>query len=236
MSASTQHKFRTLYAALLIALLLLFTVAYNRRAISTYLYPGRVPTDTTANAHRAQLDWNKVRADSATRFVKNGDLVLRAGSDAISGLFKRINTRDKSWSHAGIVFWENGYPFVYNCTGTAAEPHALLKRDSLIAFVDPYYNTGYAIYRYDFYGNQIDKLHVIAVRYFKEKRTFDPDFDLQTDTALYCTEFVYKAIVETTGDKKYFRTTHTAHFNFVSVDNLFSRSDVRLICKVGYMQ
>src|SRR5690606_28951687 len=119
----------------------------------------------------------------------------------ISALFKKVNTKDKSFSHAGIVFIENGYPFVYNCIGNANDPEALLKRDSLYAYISPYDNLGFAIYRCGINPTQIQKLHDVSIRYFKEKRKFDPHFDLATDSSLYCTEFVYKAMIETTGDK-----------------------------------
>jgi hypothetical protein len=236
MDLQNQYNYRKLHATLLLMMLLLFAVVYNRRLISAYIYPQPVAKDNTPNARRAALAWNRVRADSAINLVRDGDLVLRSGSDAISALFRKMNTKDKSYSHAGIIFIENGYPFVYNCIGSASDPHALLKRDSLKVYIDPYNNLGYAIYRYHLSASQIERLHGTVIQYFKERRTFDPYFDLHTDSSLYCTEFVYKAMIATTGNKKYFSTTRATNFNFVSVDNLFLRKDIRLVCKIGYIQ
>jgi hypothetical protein len=236
MDQQKQHSYRKLHATLLLVMLLLFAVVYNRRLISAHIYPQPVAKDNTLNARRAALVWNQVHADSAISLVKDGDLVLRSGSDAISALFRKVNTKDKSYSHAGIVFIENGYPFVYNCIGSASDPHALLKRDSLQTYIGPYNNLGYAIYRYHLSSGQTEKLHTTVIRYFKEQRTFDPYFDLNTDSSLYCTEFVYKAIIATTGDRKYFPITRASNFNFIAVDNLFSRKDIRLVCKIGYIQ
>lgn len=231
-----QNNYRKFQVALLLVMILLFGLVYNRRLIYAYWHPPESLVDNTPNAKRAALSWNRQHADSCVNLVRNGDLVLRSGSDAISSLFKKANTRDKTYSHAGIVFVENGYPFVYNCIGSASDPAALLKRDSLSTYISPYDNLGYAVYRYNLTLNQLVRLHDIAIRYFKERRSFDPYFDLHTDSALYCTEFVYKAMQETTGDKKYLPTTHTADFNFVAVDNLFLRKDIKLVCKIGYMQ
>lgn len=236
MDLQKQYSYRKLHAALLLIMVLLFVVVYNRRLISAYIYPQPIAKDNTPNAQRAALAWNQVRADSAVSLVRDGDLVLRSGSDAISALFRKINTKDKSYSHAGIVFIENGYPFVYNCIGSASDPHAFVKRDSLKAYIDPYHNLGYAIYRYYLSAGRIEKLRATVIQYFKERRTFDPYFDLHTDSSLYCTEFVYKAIIATTGDKKYFPITRASNFNFVAVDNLFSRKDIRPVCKIGYIQ
>lgn len=236
MNTSQGNKNRKLHAALLIAMLCVFAVVYNRRHLQAWYDPQPAAVENTPNMRRATNAWNRFHADSCLQIVRDGDLVLRSGSDAISGLFKKVNTRDKTYSHAGIVFIENGCPMVYNLMGSAEEPEALLRRDSLAHFISPYDNTGYGVYRYKLNKGQVDKLHDLSVRYFKEKRRFDPHFDLATDSSLYCTEFVYKALIEVTGDKKYFETTQTADFSFVSVDNLFLKKGVKLICKIVYIQ
>lgn len=236
MNANSENKYRKLHGGLLIAMLLLFLVVYNRRWISNTLNPQQAAASAVQPPRRATDPWNRTRADSCIRIVRNGDLVLRSGSDAISALFRKVNTRDKSFSHAGIVFIENGYPFVYNCIGSAAEPNAPLRRDSLYAYISPGDNLGYAVYRYRLRPSQVEKLYDVALRYFKERRSFDPHFDLGTDSALYCTEFVYKAMIETTGDKKYLPLTEAGGFSFVAVDNLFSRKDIALVCKIAYIQ
>jgi len=234
-SADT-HTNRKLHGALLILMLLLFLAAFHRRAITGYLDPQPETVTHTPNMRRAANAWNRSHADSCLYLVRDGDLVLRSGSDAISALFRRVNTRDKSYSHAGIVFIENGYPMVYNCIGSAEDPNAPLRRDSLLAYIGPYDNIGYAVYRYALRPEQVVRLHDIAVKYFKEGRTFDPYFDLSTDSSLYCTEFVYKALLETTGSRKYLPLTQTANFSFVATDNLYARRDMKLVCKIGYIQ
>lgn len=236
MSHTTHHTNRNFQGALLITMLLLFALVYNRRRIAGYIDPQPVVTAQAPNSKRAGNAWNRSRADSSIRIIKDGDLVLRTGSDAISNLFRKVNSRDKTYSHAGIVFVENGYPFVYHCTGSSADPYALLRRDSLQAYIGPYDNLGYAVYRYAIRPAQVEKLHNTAIRYFRERRTFDPHFDLATDSALYCTEFVFKAVTEATGDKKYFQVTRISDFSFITTDNLFSRKDARLVCRIAYIQ
>ena len=230
------NKNRKLHGALLLAMLCIFLVVYNRKLLLNWYSPQPVVVENTPNMQRAGNSWNRYHADSCVLIVRDGDLVLRSGSDAISGLFKKVNTRDKTYSHAGIVFIENGYPMVYNLIGNADDPEAVLKRDSLAHFIAPHDNTGYGVYRYRLSKIQVDKLHDLAIRYFKERRKFDPHFDLATDSSLYCTEFVYKAMIGVTGDEKYLETTQTANFSFVSVDNLFLKKGIKLICKIVYMQ
>ncbi len=236
MSSAEKNTNKKLYSALLIVMLVVFALVYNRRGIGHWCKPEGAMLVQTPGQVRAAHPWNKIHADSCLKIVKDGDLVLRSGTDAISNLFKRVNTRDKTYSHAGIVFIENGYPFVYNCIGTSEDPNAALKRDSLNSFIGPYDNSGYGVYRYQLTRKQLEQFHDVVVRYYKERRSFDPYFDLATDNALYCTEFIYKALIETTGNEKYLNTTHMANFSFVSVDNLFLKKGVKPVCKIVYMQ
>ncbi len=118
---------------MLIAMLAVFLIVYNRKALQNWYAPQPVMADNSPNMRRAANSWNRFHADSCVQIVRDGDLVLRSGSDAISGLFKKVNTRDKTYSHAGIIFIENGYPMVYNLIGSADDPDAVLRRDSFPA-------------------------------------------------------------------------------------------------------
>src|ERR1044072_715970 len=46
--------------------------------------------------------------------VKEGDLILRDGQEFSSQLVKNFCRTNKSYSHAGMVFYQNGYPLVYH--------------------------------------------------------------------------------------------------------------------------
>lgn len=236
MQHNTQDKNWKLQGTLLVLMLLLFGVVFNRRILFKSHYPPAIAIDNVPGSRRAADPWNIAHADSTLHLVKDGDLVLRSGSDALSGMFIKVNTRDKVYSHAGIVFIENGYPIVYNCIGNAADPHAPIKRDSLTRFISAHDNLGFAVYRFSLNKKQIVQLHDVSIQYFKERRKFDPNFNLETDSLLYCTEYVYKAVIKTTGKKDYFPLTQVNDFSFVAVDNLYSRKDMKLICKIGYKQ
>jgi len=217
-------------------MLVLFLLVFNRRALFSSFFSQPVAVSLTADDKRAADPWNLAHADSARFLVKDGDLVLRSGSDPLSAMFIRVNTREKVYSHAGIVFIENGCPMVYNCVGNAADPHALLGRDSLVRFISPQHNTGFAVYRFRFSGKQVIALHDVSVKYFRERRRFDPNFSLETDSLLYCTEFVYKAVAAVTGKQDYFPVTQVNDFSFIAPDNLYGRKDMKLICRIGYKQ
>jgi hypothetical protein len=236
MDSKEEHKNRKFQAALLIAMLLLFGITFCRRCIWATLSPDAITAGHTIDSKRASNPWNRLYADSSLRFAMDGDLIVRSGADAVSALFKKANRSDKSYSHAGIVFIENGGPMVYNCMGDAEDPYRPIRRDSLSAYISPNENTGFAIYRFHLTRKQVEQLHGVCIQYFKEARAFDPHFDLKTDSLLYCTEFVYKAVIQVTGKNDYFPLTQMNAFSYVAVDNLYSRKDMKLICKIGYKQ
>jgi hypothetical protein len=236
MNDNYPHKSWKLQSLLLIAMLVLFGIVFNRKLIENHLQSRDKITLNTPAVKRASNSWNKLFVDSSFKLVRDGDLILRTGTDAISDMFRKVNTRDKTYSHAGLVFMENGIPMVYNFMGSAQSPYERMRRDSLNSYIAPYNNSGFAVYRFTLSGNKKKKLHGISIRYFKEKRRFDPNFNLETDSLFYCTEYIYKALIETTQKKDYFPSTQMADFQFIAVDNLYSRKDMKLICKIGYKQ
>lgn len=172
--------------------------------------------------------------DSAIHLLRNGDLALRTGADATSVMLRQMNQRDKRYSHCGIVFIENGYPFVYHSIGGEDNPDARLRRDSASFFFNPKSNERLGIARLHISPAQIVRLHLIVRRYWYARVPFDLDFDLATDDRLYCAEFVYKAVREATADTSFFPHSRLLKMTYVGVDDLFDNPHARLICDVRY--
>lgn len=231
------HKSWKIEGLLLALMLFAFLIVFNRQFLfATFAPDAEPPRSSTPAELRLANPWNTQHIDTCFRLIQDGDLIVRSGVDAISEMFKKANTREKIYSHAGLVFKENGAWMVYNIIGTADNPNADLRRDSVHHFVSPYDNSGFAVYRFKLSPKQKNALHDLAVTYFKERRTFDPSFNLETDSSLYCTEFVYKALNQVTNSKNYFPLTQMGDFRFVAVDNLYERKDIKLVCKIGYKQ
>jgi len=232
---TTPHN-RKLHAVLLITLLLLFLFVYNRVALLNLIHPQEPVIVNSPNLMRSNNPWNQYHADSCASIVMDGDLVVRSGADAISALFIKANSHDKSYSHAGIVFIENGYPMVYDAIATAENPHAEVSRDSLKNFINPFNNTGYAVYRYQLNKPEIRKFHEVMMGYYRDRIKFDAHFDLETDSLLYCSEIVYKALNKVTNQNKYLNTTKAGAFEYVAIDDLYLKKGIKMICKIIYKQ
>lgn|SRR5690554_884637 len=225
------------YATLVITYLFLFALIFNRRPIlRAFGKESTVEVKKTIHHIRAESEWNIVHADSCVSLIQDGDIVLRAGTDRLSELFKKFNVYDQSYSHAGILMVENGYPMVYNMNAPSSNPFKPIRRDSIQRFVDPFENTSYAVYRSDLSVQKRKKLKRLLVDYYNQRVPFDPSFDLSTDSAFYGNELVYKTFLQITDDSTFFSTTMAGGYEFVTTDNLFYKQGNKLVCKIVYKQ
>jgi hypothetical protein len=183
---------------------------------------------------RSNNTWNKHKIDSCINLLKTGDLVVRTGIEVSSYMLSQMNLYNKTYSHSGLVVIEHGYPFVYHSIGGEDNPNACLRRDSAKFFFSPANNFGFGFARYDIKDSAKQKLVQTIYRFYREKRKFDMNFDLKTDDRLYCAEFVYKAILQATGDNNYIKTVSAFGYTYVGVDNLFMNPHCRMICEVKF--
>lgn len=130
--------------------------------------------------------------------LREGDLVVRSGQDFASQAFRQFNKTDKSYTHAGVVLLENGYPMIYHIITGTENPDQKLRRDSLMTFVSPRHNFGYAIYRYQFEPGEVESVRNEISNYYKQGVKFDSLFEMQTDDRMYCSEMIYKVLLKTT--------------------------------------
>jgi hypothetical protein len=216
----------------MVGLVAVLAVWGSYHAIAGWVKPASITEDT--NRHREDNPANAAAIDSALHLLRDGDLVVRTGADAISVMLRQMNLQDKTYSHCGIVMIEDGYPFVYHSIGGEDNPDERLRRDSAAFFFSPIYNERMGIARLDLTSRQIEQLHAIVRRYYAARIPFDMDFDMATDDKLYCAEFVYKAIGECVGDPAYFEQSHVLDRSYVGVDNLTDERHAKIICDVRY--
>lgn len=183
---------------------------------------------------RALLSENKLLQDSFVHSLHPGDLVLRTGADITSTMFCQINSKEKTYSHCGIVMIEHGYPFIYHSIGGEDNPDAKIRRDSASFWCTPIFNLGMAVCRFDFSPAQQDSLLHIVKNWYGRKLMFDMDFDLATDNKLYCAEMIYKAANLAAKDSNYIQPLVLFGRRFVAIDNLYLNEHVKMICQLRY--
>lgn len=121
--------------------------------------------------------------------LKNGDLILRRGKSTESYMVILADSKT-NFSHIGIICIENDTPYVIH-----AVPHQknFIKKDKLTHFLSPKNASTFSVYRSKLSPSTQNKIAFEAMVFYKNKYIFDSDFDLTTNTKLYCTELVLKA-------------------------------------------
>lgn len=177
---------------------------------------------------------NKHWVDTAVSMLRQGYIVIRRGLGADSYMLAEMNRKDKTYSHCGIVMIENGYPFVYHSIGGEDNPDERLRRDSASFFFSPVHNTHIAVVKYDFDSSQVNRLKEVVTVYYAERPKFDMKFDLVSDDKLYCSEFVYKAILKAVADTGYLPSSLLVNKKIVGIDDLFMNTHAQLVWQIKF--
>ncbi|MEO5570258.1 MAG: YiiX/YebB-like N1pC/P60 family cysteine hydrolase [Bacteroidia bacterium] len=160
---------------------------------------------------------------------QNGDIILRSGKGFISDVFRQFSLHDKKYSHAGIISIEQNKIFVYHITGGKSNHENELKKELIDSFCNEKENTSFGVYRYDFTAVEKERMVTNMQTFSKKKIVFDSHFDLATDTAMYCTELVYKVVEAATGNRQFLRCTIVDGTKFIAPDNLYLNQHAKMI-------
>jgi hypothetical protein len=185
--------------------------------------------------------------------LKEGDLVVRLNRDPTSQFIKYFNRHDKSYSHSGIVLFENGYPYIFHIVNGQENPGEKLRKDSLSRFCNPRNNSAYGIFRYEMNAGEIKVLKDLIHKWYDNGVRFDTEFNLKTDDRMYCSEMISKVLQKatakrimieptklTTIEARLFSThthlsyTYTSTLKIISIDNLYMNPFCHLINAYAY--
>ena len=175
--------------------------------------------------------------DSIAEFKKNiqsGDVITRTGNDFTSESLRKLQQRNKTYSHCGIASIENDSLFVYHAMGGEWNPDEKLRRDPIEIFAAPEYNRGIGIFHFKIADSTRKQLILIAQEQYKKNLMFDMHFDLNTDDRMYCAEFVYKAFLKASHNYMRFNISRINQFKFVGVDDIFLHPLCRIKKSVVY--
>ena len=164
--------------------------------------------------------------------LRSGDLVFRHGRGIVSEMVLRFSLRDARYSHAGILSLEGDTAYVYHALGGEGS-QVPLRKETLESFCRPAGASAFGVYRLDLTAAQQRRLLAAAQQAYRSKIPFDTRYDLRSDSAFYCTEFVYRMLQQASGDKKYIPLTQVAGFTYVSCDNLYQNRHAAFV--YGYV-
>jgi hypothetical protein len=176
----------------------------------------------------------------AESLLQDGDLLVRLNYDPASQFIKNFNRVDKKYSHAGLVFFENDKPYIWHILNDENNISGTIKKESLLQFANPRNNFSFGIFRYALTNEETKNLKTQVLAWHKKGIEFDNEFSLKSNSKMYCSEMIYKAIKKATGNRITPATTEltgheakllsaylknpaliTAGAEIISIDNLY---------------
>lgn len=185
--------------------------------------------------------------------LQDGDLVMRSDNDFESLTLQNFSDSDRTYSHAGIAYKEDGQFMVYHSMTGSENPSGFIRKDPFDSFINPVRKTGFGIFRYQLSGTEKEKFHAAMKENMAKKIPFDLTFNLRTDDSLYCSEMIYKALKISTNERIILPTSTLKNFQpkifgykyknvflkryeYVSLDNLYLNPFCKEILRVTYQQ
>lgn len=185
--------------------------------------------------------------------LQEGDIVLRMNNDQFSTLIRNFSKTDKRYSHAGIVLFENGKPFIYHILTGDENPDGKIRKDPMERFCDPRNNSEIGVFRFAWRPQELDSVRAIMHRWAVFPVLFDMNFDSDTDDRMYCTEMISKLLLYATSgrirvkstalsesEKKLFTTYLHLPYEpgkkvaVFAVDDIYKRSDCKRVIQFNY--
>lgn len=128
--------------------------------------------------------------------IRSGDVVFIRGKSIRSAVVSFFEGGYRAYSHVGIVVLENGCPFIIHADPTHNAATDKVRKEAWDALLSPRRIASATIFRIvgsspaDCLGSQVSS---VAQQFWKDKLSFDHEFDLTTPQQLYCTELVWRA-------------------------------------------
>lgn len=123
--------------------------------------------------------------------LQTGDVVLRHGAGLWSHLFARLNSRDRRFSHAGVVVYHDQDWHVIHAEADNLGRHGTVRMDEWGVFVERAEQL--ALLRTGDPGAAARTADA-ALAMYRAALPFDFSFDLSRLDAVYCSELVWRAL------------------------------------------
>lgn len=147
-----------------------------------------------------------LRVDSLKAMAQDGDLVTRLNDNIISHQVRFLSQEDHSFSHGGIVQTINGVKMVCHIDAGLRGADTL-QYEPVDSFLNPVQNLACGLFRYDLQPGERQRFMAAINACHAAQIHFDHDFLLETDSAMYCSEMIYKALRRATNDRIVLRET-----------------------------
>jgi hypothetical protein len=208
-----------------------FTLVFGLFVFYTLRYIDFNPYPKWLNEQQMK-QWLAAGLDEST--IMDGDLVLRHSKGFVSDAILTFQTQDPQFSHSGIVKKIDGKTFIYHATGGEENVSQKMKCEPIAIYCHPAATYKFGVFRWDLSDEQRERFVSILDGYYKSGLEFDLDFDMTTDSKMYCSEMIYKALVIATNDKNYIALSKVIDKPYVAIDNLYLNDHCKNIFNYEY--
>lgn len=174
----------------------------------------------------------KKNTEFTFRKIQSGDIVFRLGHGFISESMKKFSLSDPRFSHAGVISIEKGRAVVYHLLG--GESSGVIQKEPLENFCSPGEALSFGIYRpllNDAQKKSVDSLNQF---YYSARLRYDGQFDLITDSAMYCTEYVAKVLWQASGKNILISSSILSGWKYIACDNIYLNSALHKVFSFDY--
>lgn len=147
--------------------------------------------------------------------LRRGDLVFRREEGFLSRCFIEASSREKRFSHVGIVC-SCGDSVKVISVGDDGMSSGTVEAEEWSIFMSA--SVDGAVYRFKGHDDIGERIALAAER--RLGIPFDPAFDLKTKDRLYCSELVHDAVNEAVGEEV-IGTTKRGDFEYVALDDCY---------------
>ncbi|NDV78063.1 YiiX/YebB-like N1pC/P60 family cysteine hydrolase [Dysgonomonas sp. 511] len=162
--------------------------------------------------------------------ISNGDIVCRMGNGFFSNRFKDFSSREKIYSHAGIVEQVGDSLFVIHAEASELTGIGFVKREPISVFLDGIKTWG--VYRVAAADSIRHCMASIAKGYYQRHTPFDLDFDAADDSKVYCTELVALAVNKAFGYTVVKPELNLGKLKIYGIDNVYLLPGTTVVQKV----
>lgn len=165
--------------------------------------------------------------------VQSGDIVFRLGHGFMSEALRKFSLKDPRYSHTGIISMENGEPFVYHLLGGESSV-SVIQKESLEKFCSKTEAASFAVYRASLTEAERKTIDTLNHFYFRTKLRYDSQFDLTTDSAMYCTEYVYKVLSKVSEKNILISSSILSDRIYIACDDIYLSPDIQKVFSFVY--
>ncbi len=156
-----------------------------------------------SNTYKQEFYEGNFLAPEKISEIQDGDIIMRQGYGIVSSIILRSLDEDIPVSHIGIIVQDSiGQLHVIHSVSRAISDYDGIQVDDLERFVNQSRPNSVIITRYnnqtqDYNGNKISER---ANHYLERKVPFDHSFNLQDSTAFFCSELIWRILIEVYDD------------------------------------